>query len=205
MLTHPMLRGRSRVNDALHEDSGVTNGQSACTCGFRIPDSWAGAGKGGGVEDPRGAEGYKYAYHLRFPPQSVSGYPYPCGGARLLSHAGPYECPSDPTASYCSCYHQLQPCRADGAAPEGSRRLQARSECLAGGYDAWRSRPGQSSSTGIIRIASCITRSRPASMSPISAPASRSGMIPLPTGSPVTAVLNAPFDEWSRIPVRGSR
>jgi hypothetical protein len=43
----------------------------------------------------------------RFPPQSASGHPYPCGGARLLGHAGPPLCPSDPTASYSSCYHSL--------------------------------------------------------------------------------------------------
>ena len=54
MLTHPLLQGRSRGNDAVHEDSGATDGQSGCTCGFWIPDSWAGAGKWGGVEDHRG-------------------------------------------------------------------------------------------------------------------------------------------------------
>ena len=74
MLTHPLLQGRSRGNDALHADSVVADGQlhadsvvadgqSDCKCGFWIPYSWAGAGKRGGVEDHRGAEGDKYAYH----------------------------------------------------------------------------------------------------------------------------------------------
>ena len=64
MLTRPLLQGRSRGNDALHADRGVADGQSGCKYGFWIPDSWAGAGKWAGVEDHRGAEGYKYAYHL---------------------------------------------------------------------------------------------------------------------------------------------
>ena len=52
MLTHPLLQGRSRAHDALHEDSGVTDGQSGCTFGLWISDSWPGAGKRGGLEDP---------------------------------------------------------------------------------------------------------------------------------------------------------
>jgi len=63
MLPHPLLQGRSRGNDAVHADGGVTDGQSGCTCGFWIQDSWAGTGKRGGIKDHRGAEGYKHAYH----------------------------------------------------------------------------------------------------------------------------------------------
>jgi hypothetical protein len=74
MLTHPLLQGRSRGNDAVHEDSGVADGQSDCRCGLWISDSWAGAGKWAGVVDHPGAEGYKYAYHfLPFPvPMALS-------------------------------------------------------------------------------------------------------------------------------------
>jgi len=46
---------------------------------------------------------------LRFPPQSVSGHPYPCGGALLPSSAEPPVCPSDPTASYSKCYPSVCP------------------------------------------------------------------------------------------------
>ena len=63
MLTHPLLRERPRANDAVHEDSGVSDGQSGCTCGFWISDSWAGAEEGR-IRHPRRAKGYKYAYHL---------------------------------------------------------------------------------------------------------------------------------------------
>ena len=48
----------------MHEDSGVADGMSGCPCGIWIPGSRSGAGKRGGVEDHRGAEGYKYAYHF---------------------------------------------------------------------------------------------------------------------------------------------
>ena len=45
-------------------DGGVTDGQSDCRCGFRVPDSGAGVGKWAGVGDHRGIEGYKCAYHF---------------------------------------------------------------------------------------------------------------------------------------------
>jgi hypothetical protein len=49
-------QARSRANDAVHEDSRVTDGQLGCPCGFWISDSWPGEGKRGGLEDHRGAE-----------------------------------------------------------------------------------------------------------------------------------------------------
>jgi hypothetical protein len=79
MLTHPLLHGRSRGSDAVHEDSGVTDGQSDCRCGFWISDSRAGAGKWAGVEDHRGIEAYKYAYHLVF----LGGVPLAVAGVVL--------------------------------------------------------------------------------------------------------------------------
>ena len=89
MLTHPLLQGRSRGNDAVHANSGVADGQSDCRCGFWIPDSWAGTGKRGGIKDHRGAEGYKYAYHLEAmgtPPQASDG---PSPGSSALTEKAP--------------------------------------------------------------------------------------------------------------------
>jgi len=74
----------------VHENSVVADGQSGCTCGFWIPDSWAGAGKRGGVEDHRGAEGaegYKYAYHSqRTSGVSALGQPKVIGSLPRIPH-----------------------------------------------------------------------------------------------------------------------
>ena len=63
MLTHPLLQGRSRGNDAVHADSGVMDGQSDCRCGFWIPDSWLAQGGGAESRITAAQSGYKYAYH----------------------------------------------------------------------------------------------------------------------------------------------
>jgi len=78
MLTHPLLQGRSRGNNAVHEDSGVTDGQSGCTYGFWILDSLDGARKWGDVEagGSRGAGGRGRAQphgQGSCPPFSVEG------------------------------------------------------------------------------------------------------------------------------------
>jgi len=105
MLTHPLLQRRSRANDAVHEDSGVTDRQLGCTCGFWISNSWLGAGTRGGLEDHRGAEGYKYAYHFYAGITVPISYQQTRPGGNVA--IAPHKCrtyPGTPEASGCTFY-----------------------------------------------------------------------------------------------------